>query len=526
VDTRIGHRSGGSALGAGGPGLDLILRRMPACLWSTDLDLRFTSSMGAGLAALGLEQGELVGSSIDAFVAGTDSRSPEYHRRARAGETIDYESNMGPFRWQVHLEPLRNDVGEIVGTIGLALDISREAAAEGQVREAEARYQQLVEQIPVITYREEVEAPNATVFVSSQIEGILGYTQEEWLADDGTLWYRLLHPDDYDDIVAENDRTNATGEPFVVEYRLIGRDGRVVWVHDESRLIRDEDGRPLHWQGVYFDVTERHRAEEALRQAFERERAAAERLRALDDMKNTFLAAVSHELRTPLSAILGIALTLDRDDMDVSNDEARELLHGLAGNARKLERLLSDLLDLDRLSRGIVEPRRSPTDVAELARAVAASMDVSRDHRVVVAKGSVVADVDPAQVERILENLLSNAGRHTPTGTEIRVRVDRGPGGVLLVVDDEGPGVPDALREAIFRPFEQVPGRRPHSPGVGVGLSLVARFAELHGGRAWMEARPGGGASFRVVLPDGPGGTDADAADEAGESIEDELESA
>ncbi|HEY7280092.1 MAG TPA: ATP-binding protein [Actinomycetota bacterium] len=515
MDARFGLPSGGSALGAWGPGLDVVLRRMPACLWTTDMDLRFTTSMGAGLAALGLEQGQLVGSTIDEFVAETDSRSAEYHRRARAGETIDYESNMGAFRWQVHLEPLRGVDGEIAGTIGLALDISREAAAEGQVREAEARYHQLVGQIPVITYREEVEPPNATVFVSWQIEDILGFTQEEWLADGGTLWYRLVHPDDYDEIVAENDRTNATGEPFLAEYRLIGKDGRVVWVHDESRLIHDEHGRPLHWQGVYFDVTERHLAEEALRLAFERERDAAERLRALDEMKNTFLAAVSHELRTPLSAILGIALTLDRDEVDVSDAEARELLHGLAANARKLERLLSDLLDLDRLSRGIVEPRRSPTDVAELARTVAASMEVSNDHVVAVSDGSVVGDVDPAQVERIIENLLSNAGRHTPLGTEIRVGVDRVSEGVLVVVDDDGPGVPDGLREAIFRPFEQVPGRRAHSPGVGVGLSLVARFAELHGGRAWMEARPGGGSSFRVLLPDAQGGR-----------IDDELESA
>jgi signal transduction histidine kinase len=137
-------------------------------------------------------------------------------------------------------------------------------------------------------------------------------------------------------------------------------------------------------------------------------------------------------------------------------------------------------------------------------------MDVAGDHRVVVAEGSVMAGVDPAQVERIIENLLSNAGRYTPLGTEIRVRVDREPDGVLLVVDDDGPGVPDGLREAIFRPFEQVPGRRVHSPGVGVGLSLVARFAELHGGRAWMEARPGGGSSFRVLLPDAAAGAVAE----------------
>ena len=82
------------------------------------------------------------------------------------------------------------------------------------------------------------------------------------------------------------------------------------------------------------------------------------------------------------------------------------------------------------------------------------------------------------------------------------MQVEPHDGGVLVTVDDEGPGVPEDMREAIFEPFRQIPGRSPHSPGVGVGLSLVARFAELHGGRAWVEPRPEGGSSFRVFLPD------------------------
>ncbi|HXJ63561.1 MAG TPA: ATP-binding protein [Actinomycetota bacterium] len=501
---------------AGGAALELVLRRMPACLWSTDMDLRFTASTGAGLAALGHEQGELVGMTIDEYTAGTDSRSPEYHRRARAGESIDYETDAGPCKWQVHLEPLRGKDGDIVGTIGLALDVTDEVATRAHARQLETRYRQLVEQIPVITYREEVAAPNRTVFVSPQVEAMFGYTPAEWLEDGGVLWYRIVHPDDHDRITRENDRTNETGEPFDCEYRIVASDGREVWVHDESHLIRDEDGRALFWQGVYVDVTERHRAEEALRVAFEAERDAAERLRALDDMKNTFLAAVSHELRTPLSSILGIALTLDRDDMDVSNEDARELLHGLAGNARKLERLLSDLLDLDRLSRGIVGPRRSPTDVADLAQSVAGSVDIAREHRVrVEAVGSVRVDVDPAQVERIVENLVSNAARHTPAGSGITVRVLPEGGGVRIEVDDEGPGIPEPMRDIIFQPFVQVPGRLAHSPGVGIGLSLVARFAELHGGRAWVDERPGGGSSFRVVLP-GPDEAGAASAPDAG----------
>ena len=111
-----------------------------------------------------------------------------------------------------------------------------------------------------------------------------------------------------------------------------------------------------------------------------------------------------------------------------------------------------------------------------------------------------MANIDAAKVERIVENLLANATRHTPAASRIWVRVTASDDGVLIVVEDDGTGVPDELKEAIFEPFRQGPGPASTSPGVGVGLSLVARFAELHGGRAWVEDRPDGGASFHVII--------------------------
>jgi signal transduction histidine kinase len=110
----------------------------------------------------------------------------------------------------------------------------------------------------------------------------------------------------------------------------------------------------------------------------------------------------------------------------------------------------------------------------------------------------LTGQLDSAQLERIVENLVVNAVRHTPPGSHIDVVVGRSANGILLQVDDDGPGVPAEARAQIFEPF-----RRESStvaPGTGIGLSLVARFAELHGGRAWVEDRPGGGASFRVVF--------------------------
>jgi signal transduction histidine kinase len=221
-------------------------------------------------------------------------------------------------------------------------------------------------------------------------------------------------------------------------------------------------------------------------------------------MKNTFLEAVSHDLRTPLTSILGSALTLERTELDLPRTDAIDLVQRIAANARKLERLLSDLLDLDRLQRGIITPQRRATDIDALVRH---SVDEAVEHwkrPVALDVQPMTVPIDAAKVERILENLLSNAMRHTPEGTRVWVHAYPQDGGVLLVVEDEGPGVPEDMREAIFEPFRQVPGSRSeHSPGVGVGLSLVKRFAELHGGRVWMQERERGGSSFRVFLPAG-----------------------
>src|SRR4029453_15322214 len=114
----------------------------------------------------------------------------------------------------------------------------------------------------------------------------------------------------------------------------------------------------------------------------------------------------------------------------------------------------------------------------------------------------VLIAVDAPKVERIVENLLANAARHTPTGTPVWVRVQSSAGGVLMGVGDAGPGVPAEVRQAIFQPFRQGPTITAHAPGSGIGLALVARFAGIHGGRAWVQERPGGGASFHVFLPD------------------------
>jgi PAS domain S-box-containing protein len=572
---------------------------------------------------------------VDQATEGRFTPSPNLVRLGiRSGVTVVIPGPDGPYGILAgHTRDLRRFTPDdahfleaMANSLGAAL---RHRRAQGELTEAEERYRTLVEQIPAVIYINENDDVATAQYVSPYYETMLGYSPRERLADP-ELWIKILHPEDRERVMDESRRSEETGE-FRVEYRMIAKDGHVVWVRDEGVLLRDDAGRPLGWQGVLTDVTERKkaedalrrlalqnrlildsagegifgldidgnitfvnpaatqmlgwsaqelvgrmghdaihhshpdgspyvldecpiyqafrdgvtrrvddevfwrrdgssfpveytstplrdeaglvgavvtfaditarkRAEETLRSAYGRERQAAERLRQVDDMKNAFLSAVSHELRTPLAAVMGYALTLKQEELDLPEDERRELLDRLAANAQKLQRLLGDLLDVDRMERGILEPQRHPVDVEALAHRVLEETDV-RGRAVELEVEPMVADVDGPKVERILENLLVNAAKHTPPNTVVRVRIHRHETGLLLAVEDEGAGVPDDLKEVVFRPFERGPRAPTHAPGTGIGLSLVARFAELHGGRAWVEDRVGGGASFRVFLP-------------------------
>jgi PAS domain S-box-containing protein len=378
-----------------------------------------------------------------------------------------------------------------------------QATTEAWLRANELRYRTLIEQIDAVTYSEAFAVGGAQMmYVSPQVQDKLGYAPEE-VGQPG-FWKGLVHPDDRERVLAQDEQVELTGSPWRIEYRVVGRDGRVLWIRDHAVLVRDGRGRPAFWQGLWIDVTDQKLAEQAMREALELEREATSRLRALDELKNTFLDAVSHELRTPLASVIGIALTLQRARASLAPGDADDLIDRLVSSAGKLDQLLSDLLDLDRLSRGIIAPKLRRTDVAALVARVAVEWEAEHGRRLGMHLDPVVARVDPAKVERIVENLLSNAARHTAQATPVWVRVARHGGDVLVAVDDAGGGVPSELRAALFEPFRQGPNVPGYAPGVGIGLSLVARFAELHGGRAWVEDRPGGGSSFRVLLPDPP----------------------
>jgi PAS domain S-box-containing protein len=387
---------------------------------------------------------------------------------------------------------------------GFMVDVTARTEAEEQLRDAEERFRLIVERGPAVFYQQEFDPDDPdvsrTTYVSPQQASLFGYSDTEMLADP-TLWAKTIHPDDREHVLRADVESNRNvDEQFSLEYRMISKDGRIVWVQDTCSIVR-VPGKQPYWQGFLLDITERKQAEEQLARALEVEREATRRLRALDEMKNTFLQAVSHDLRTPLAAILGLAITLERGDVHLEEEDAKDLARRIAGNARRLDRLVTNLLDMDRLARGIVAPNLQPTDVGAVVKRVLAESELIPDARLEADLASVTVRADASKLERIVENLLANTVRHTPPTSTIWVSVRQTEEGALLLVEDDGAGVAEGLRDTIFEPFQQGPDAPRHSPGVGVGLTLVRRFAEIHGGRAWVEDRDGGGASFRVLLP-------------------------
>ncbi|HYZ04342.1 MAG TPA: PAS domain-containing protein, partial [Rubrobacter sp.] len=150
--------------------------------------------------------------------------------------------------------------------------------AEKALGRSEDRFRHLVEQIPAVTYVQEPidsDTPKAITYMSPQYEAMLGYPPEKEILDE-EHWLRVLHPDDRERVLAEELRIDETGEPYRIEYRQIACGGRVVWVHDEATLVRDEEGNSLYWLGVQYDITEQKRTEEELRQSEERFKVLAQ----------------------------------------------------------------------------------------------------------------------------------------------------------------------------------------------------------------------------------------------------------
>ncbi len=237
------------------------------------------------------------------------------------------------------------------------------------------------------------------------------------------------------------------------------------------------------------------------RERLAREAYEAEALRRSDAMKTALLRAVTHDLRSPLMAILTSAGALVHGELSLDPVDRQELGETILGEAERLDRLVSNLLDLSRLQAGAVNPEPEISAIEDLVLQALDGVEAAGDRiEVSLPEESASVRVDVHQVERVLANLVENALHYSPPSEPVRIQVGATASEVIVRVIDRGPGIAPGEAERIFEPFQRGT-RTGEVRGAGLGLAIARGFAEANGGRVWAESREGQGATFVLALP-------------------------
>ena len=384
---------------------------------------------------------------------------------------------------------------------GVNIDVTARDAALQRAVVSEARFRQLADDLPVLVW--EHDASGRLTFVNRATVEFLGQARADILAEG---WEPPFHPDDAAAYRTAVQTANVSRQPFQVRTRLRHRDGTWHTIDSLGRPRVDETGRSLGFIGTSLDVTEQEMAEARARDAREALRQTAAALEEAHHRKDAFLALLAHELRNPLAPVRYAAQLLKaRATDDVLITTAREMIDRQVAH---MSRLVDDLLDVSRVTRGKITLQLAPLDLGQLVA------HVLHDARAAIDKANLTLDWTPpadalpvvgdaVRLAQVVGNLLNNAIKFTPAGGTITVRVAIDDDTARLDVADTGIGIDAALLPSLFEPFVQ--GSSPtaqHAGGLGLGLALVRGLVELHAGRVAVSSEgPGRGTQVVVTLP-------------------------
>lgn len=477
--------------------LSLLLEHMAEVFFALDARGRVLQCNARAAALLGVTPEALQGQEPWTVVPALAGRT--LHERLLAAldsrQPSRFLASVPPRTW---LEVLIRPVGDELWV--LATDISQRDELQVQMEQTEARFQQMGErfQVALDAAQMAVWETNMTtgkVFRSEGHDRLYGYPEmlPEWTHE---MFMASLHPEDKPSVEAQvaGIFSGEVGDYSSV-YRTRWPDGSWHWLNSRSRVLRDAEGRPVVVRGAILDITALKETEQALMEA----------VRVRDD----FLTLASHELKTPLTGLSLQFQALHRlaetkGELPLSDGKVRSRLEAIERTLRRLGLLMDNLLDVSRIRHGKLDFHFATGDLAALVTEVVGRVEEQARQAgtrlTVQVQGPLEGAFDRLRLEQVLVNLLSNALRYGG-GSPVAVRLERTPEGARLVVEDEGPGVPEADRERIFGRFEQSEGTS-GAGGLGLGLFIVRQIIEAHRGRVRVEPGAGGrGAAFVVELP-------------------------
>jgi len=372
-------------------------------------------------------------------------------------------------------------------------EIEQQRKTEERLRDAELLYRTLVEQTSVAIYRDAPDIDGTSIFISPQIMNMIGYSPEEF-ASEPTFWHSLLHPDDKKHALDTVRAVVTTGENIVSEYRLKSKSGSWVWLRDEAVVINDEQGKPLYIQGVFINITKQKEVEQ------QRE-ALIKELEAKNTELERFTYTVSHDLKAPLITMGGFLGFLEKDALQGDIVKLKEDIFRISEANVKMQRLLNELLELSRIGRLM----NAPEDVSFEQIVNDALARVGRrleEKQIQVKTSGRPASVrgDRLRLVEVIQNLLDNAAKFIGEREHPQIEIGTEMSGdeTVFFVRDNGIGIDPKFHDKIFDLFSKLD---PHAEGTGIGLTLVKRIIEVHGGKIWVESEPGKGATFYFTLP-------------------------
>ncbi len=503
--------------------LEAMLNNIPHMAWLKDADSQFIAVNQACAEISGRERIEFVGKTD------LDFWPIELARKYREDDLIVMTSGerkfveeetfttQGEDRWLETIKtPILNSEGRITGTAGIALDITNRKTMEIALRQSEARYQKLSDNIPGIIYqfRLALDGSMNYPYVSSGTWDLLQLTPAAIVADSSCV-IELIHPDDLIELqrlMAESVQNMA---PKLWEGRAILASGETKWIKSVSRPELQADGSII-WDGVMLDITERQQAQLNLNLINEQLELTITELQSATRLKDEFLATMSHELRTPLNAILGMSESLQEEIFGAINARQLNAILTIEQSGQHLLALINDVLDVSKISAGKLELYVTPVNIAELCksslilvRQQALAKQIQLDTHLPTDLDQVL--VDERRLRQVLINLLSNAIKFTAPGGQIVLSVVvTAPGvshhsagySVCFAVSDTGIGIASTDLPKLFQPFIQIDSNLNRKyAGTGLGLVLVKQIVELHGGYVTINSEIDKGSCFSVVLP-------------------------
>ena len=473
-----------------------------------DAEGRVTLINRKGCEILGYEEEEIIGKGwFDTFLPErlkAEIRTVFDRNMAGASGMVEYFENPvlrrdGEERFIAwHNCPLTDEQGRITGTLSSGEDITERKRAQDARAEAEALYRTLVEAVPAIIYTSALDEVFTTLYMSPQIEDILGVSPEVFRQEPDS-WQRMLHPGDRERVLAELERSRASGETFASEYRMVSPDGRERWFRDEARVVAEARGTPPYLFGMMRDITDRKELEQQLRQA--------QKMEAVGQLAG----GVAHDFNNILSAIMGFS-ELAALGLDPESAPARDLRESTKA-VERASTLVRQLLAFSR--RQTLDPM--VLDAGELVAGMEKMLRrvIREDIELAFERAPDLGrvKVDPGQLEQIVLNLAINARDAMPDGGTLsiataNVELDQvyayahpytEPGRYMrLSVSDTGVGMDAATRSRIFEPFFTT---KEADRGTGLGLATVYGIVKQSGGSIEVHSRPGEGASFEIFLP-------------------------